>query len=87
MDGSKKQKKMAKDANYIPRTEKFRKRYKRENVTTSILNKKGLPRTSAKICVTVRIQDPAQLLTKLLIKLRNQLSSAIIKQDFIVFIV
>ena len=37
--------------------------------------------------VTVRIQDPAQLLTKLLIKLRNQLSSAIIKQDFIVFIV
>ena len=44
----KKKKRVATDANYIPRMENSEKRYKGENVTTSILNKKGLPGTSAK---------------------------------------
>ena len=43
MDKSKKQKKVATDVNYIPRTENSGKQYKGENVTTSILNKEGLP--------------------------------------------
>ena len=41
--------KMVKDVNYIPRTEDSEKRHKGENVTTSVLNKKGLPGTFAKI--------------------------------------
>ena len=36
------------DASYIPRMENSEKRYKKEDVTTSILNKEGLPGTSAK---------------------------------------
>ena len=48
MDQEIKEKRVATDANYIPRTEKSEKRYKGEDVTTSVLNKKKLPGTSAK---------------------------------------
>ena len=44
----KKRKRVATDANYIPRIENSEKRYKGEDVTTLVLNKEGLPGTSAK---------------------------------------
>ena len=55
---------MATDANYIPRTEKSEKRYKRENVTISVLNKKGLPGTSAKTVWAKRSGGTLERLTR-----------------------
>ena len=46
--GRKEKKRVATDASYIPRTENSEKRYKRENITNSVLNKEGLPGKSAK---------------------------------------
>ena len=48
MGQEKEKKRVVTDVNYIPRIENSEKRYKREDVTTSILNKEGLPGTSAK---------------------------------------
>ena len=44
----KNKKRVATGANYIPRAENSEKRHKRENITTSVLNKEGLPGTFAK---------------------------------------
>ena len=46
--GRKKKKRVATDASYIPRIENSEKRHKGEDVTISVLNKEGLPGTSAK---------------------------------------
>ena len=48
MGQEKEKKRVATDVNYIPRIENSEKRYKGEDVTTSVLNKEGLPGTSAK---------------------------------------
>ena len=57
-------KKVATDVNYIPRTVNSEKRYKKENVTISVLNKKGLPGTSAKTIWAKRSGGTLERLTR-----------------------
>ena len=59
-----KKKRVATDVSYIPRMENSEKRYKRENVTISILNKKGLPGTFAKTILAKRSGGTLELLTR-----------------------